>query len=286
MKKFNLILPFAIAFFVVSCDNSNRPETLDTVESPAETANSDEVDAFFRSEQNGIILTEAPSSPAFNDARLSLEEPQNLDALNPGKNRFVFGVSGFELGAQTPGAEHRECANSEQGQHIHWILNNEPYTAHYEPTIEKELQPGKHLLLAFLSRSYHESLKHNSAYLVKQLNVGKTPKGNDFDLNAPMLFYSRPKGEYKGNDIEKLLVDFYPVNVNLSPNGNKVRLIIDGTEFLLTKWAPYRVEGLTPGQHTFRIQLVDNAGLPIAGPFNDSGDRVITLTAGEDHAHH
>jgi hypothetical protein len=277
MKNRFLFTVIAAGLLIAGCD-SDRPETMDTVESPAESANVGQVDAFFRAEKNGIVIYEAPESPDFPNASINLKDPDTDKSLRPGKNRFFFEVDNFELGAQTPDAQHRECANSEQGQHIHWILNNEPYTAHYEPTIEKELKDGKHLLLAFLSRSYHESIKRNNAYTLKQLNVGDTRNAQDFDLNAPHLFYSRPKGEYEGNDTRVLLLDFYIVNTDISDGGNKVRVIIDGnTEFILTKWVPYKIEGLGEGEHTIRIQLIDNAGMPVQGPFNDSGERKVVL---------
>jgi hypothetical protein len=287
MKNRILFTLIAAGLIFTGCD-ADRPETMDTVESPAESANAGQADAFFRAEQNGIIIYEAPESPDFPDAKINLKEPNADKSLKTGKNQFLFEVDNFELGAQTPDAQHLECANSEQGQHIHWILNNEPYAAHYTPNVEKDLKDGKHLLLAFLSRSYHESIKRNNAYTLKQLNVGDIRNAKDFNLNAPHLFYSRPKGEYEGNDAKVLLLDFYLVNANISDGGNKVRVIIDGnTEFILTKWVPYKIEGLGEGEHTIRIQLIDKAGLPVEGPFNDSGERKITLknVPATDHAH-
>ncbi|MDQ3191093.1 MAG: hypothetical protein M3Q58_05815 [Bacteroidota bacterium] len=285
MKRFYFVGAVVAMFLLNSCDQGG-PETLDTAESPAETANEEVVEPYFKEERNGIILTEASDSPSFHDAALSLEKPDLSKNLNAGKNTFTFNVKNFELGSSTPGEEHRPCAVSEKGQHIHWILNNTPYTAHYEPVIEKELEPGKHLLLAFLSRSYHESIKNNTAYILKQLNVGENKDQEDYNLNAPHLFYSRPKGEYEGEDTKKLLVDFYLVNTNLSENGNRIQLTVNETSFILTKWVPYQLEGLPMGENTVRIQLVDKAGMPVAGPFNDSGDRKIILKPSADQASH
>lgn len=228
-------------------------------------------------EKNGIKITELKDSPEFPNAKLTLDESADLNKLSTGKNKFVFKVEDYELGEMTHSTVAEHAANSHQGQHIHWILNNEPYTAHYEPVIEKELQEGKHLLLAFLSRSYHESIKNSTAYVLTQINVGQDSGQPDFNLNDPHLFYSRPKGEYTAAEMENLLLDFYLLNADLSQNGNKVKVWIDGTEFVLTQWKAYMVEGLQPGDHIFRIQLIDENTNPVQGPFNDSGDRKITL---------
>ena len=43
------------------------------------------------------------------------------------------------LGEQTKGNFEFQIANSAQGQHIHYILNNGPYSAHYENSFKKTL---------------------------------------------------------------------------------------------------------------------------------------------------
>ena len=72
---------------------------------------------------------------------------------------FGFEVTNYELGVQTEDATTRGIANSGKGQHIHFILNNGPYSAHYESVFSKSLNVGNYVMLAFLSRSYHESIK-------------------------------------------------------------------------------------------------------------------------------
>jgi hypothetical protein len=90
------------------------------------------------------------------------------------------------------------------------------------------------------------------------------------------MFYSRPKGEYKGLDTERVILDFYLVNTDLSSDGNKVRATINGEQFLIDKWAPYFMEGLPMGESTIKLELVDHTGNIIDGPFN-SVERTISL---------
>ena len=273
MKSLNttLILFVSLIFFM-ACNN--EPENKEeNAEANIEVGEPE----MMAMEKNGIKIIELENSPEFPDAKLNLKEPADVSKLKPGKNKFVFTVEDYELGAMTHSEITDMAANSHQGQHIHWILNNEPYTAHYKPVIEKDLPQGKHLLLVFLSRSYHESIKNNTAYVLKQLNVGDNLTQDDFNMSDPHLFYSRPKGEYTVEEMKNLLLDFYLINTNLSENGKKVKVTIDGTEFILTKWKPYIVQGLNAGDHIFRIQLIDENNNPVSGPFNDSGDRKITL---------
>ncbi len=144
--------------------------------------------------------------------------------------------------------------------------------AYYEPTVSKDIPVGNHVLLSFLSRSYHESVKN--AFLVTPLKVGE-PEGEAPDLSAPHMFYSRPKGTYSGKDTENLLLDFFLVNTEISETGNKVLATIEGEEFEITEWAPYVIKGLGKGEITIRLQLVDQNGELIPGPFNDVTRKVM-----------
>lgn len=229
---------------------------------------------------NGSIkLTEVNESSAFDNATLGLKQPLNLTLPKADTVNFEFDVQNYTLGNQTPDAGQKRCANSAKGQHIHFILDNKPYEALYKPANKVFLKPGKHTLIAFLSRSYHESIKTSTAYVVKQITVGTTAD-TAVDITKPMLVYSRPKGYYIGQDTGRVLVDFYVINTKLSPKGNRVRLTVNGTVFMLSNWKPYLVEGLPMGESTIKLELVDKKGRVIPGPYNVV-ERKITLAAAE-----
>ncbi|MTI21724.1 hypothetical protein E1176_11890, partial [Fulvivirga sp. RKSG066] len=155
-------------------------------------------------EKPKITLTKVSSSPEYPEASLKLNEPAAANEEST-EVSFDFDVTNYELGVQTADADTKGLANSGKGQHIHLIVDNGPYSAHYEPTFSKEMEAGNHVILAFLSRSYHESVKNSSAFIVKQVAIGEA-EGDSVDLSLPHLFYSRPKGTYKGADTEKLLL--------------------------------------------------------------------------------
>ncbi len=227
-------------------------------------------------EKNGIKIYTAAASTSFADAELSLTSPANGATLAEGKDTFNFSVKNYTLGAQTPDADQKMCANSAKGQHIHFIMDNIPYFASYNPQIVQDVKPGHHVLLAFLSRSYHESIKGKKAYILKEFNVGKDAK-DDFSEKAPHLFFSRPKGEYTGEkETKRLMLDFYLVNCSLSDKGYKVRATINGTEFTLAKWQPYFIEGLPIGPNKVKLELLDKKGNVVKSPFN-STERTVML---------
>ena len=219
----------------------------------------------FSCDNNKIKISKVEGSPKYEDAALVLNE------LNSGSElEFSFDVKNYELGAQTEHEFQYSLANSKKGQHIHLIINNDPYSAHYTNKFKKKLDPDNGVILAFLSRSYHESVKNKNAYIFTQ--YGDLEK---IDLDKQYLFYSRPKGTYTGQDTKKLLLDFYLVNTTISKNGNKVRATINDEEFLIDEWSPYYIEGLPKGEVKIKLELINSSGELIDSPFNPSIRTVI-----------
>ena len=215
---------------------------------------------------NKISITKVEGSPEYSNSVLKMNEPIIVDE----GYKFSFDVNQYELGMQTLKDFDYQLANSEKGQHIHFIVNNGPYSAHYENIFSKKLKDSSNVILAFLSRSFHESVKNKNAFVLTQ--VGE----KNIDLNNEFLFYSRPKGTYKGVDTEKLLLDFYLVNSEISANGNKVRATIQDKKFIIEEWAPYYIEGLPKGEIKIKLELIDASGNLIDSPFNPS-NRTVTL---------
>ena len=212
-----------------------------------------------------VTIKKVSGSPEYVNAKLSLKEP----IITEDGYEFSFDVVNYELGMQTLKNFDYQLANSEKGQHIHFIVNNDPYSAHYEEKFSKKFEGDSNLILAFLSRSYHESVKNKNAFVLTQLGEQK------IDLNNEFLFYSRPKGTYKGPATEKLLLDFYLINTQISADGNKVRATIQDKEFMIDEWVPYYIEGLAKGEVKVKLELIDAFGNFIDTPFNPSERTVI-----------
>lgn len=152
---------------------------------------------------------------------------------------------------------------TQMGNHIHVILDNQPYEAYYNLDQEFELRNvanGEHTLRVFPSRPWHESYKNEGAFqMVKftvagggantnqpvttnsgqqmsnansNANTSATPEGKDMansiagtvDKTKPLLTYSRPKGEYKGTDAEAIMIDFWLANARLAGDGGEYRV--------------------------------------------------------------
>lgn len=234
-----------------------------------------------------LQLADVGTSPEFQDAQIAIgkinAEAQGADSV---KVSFAFDVKNYELKSQTSDAGGKQCNNSDKGQHIHFILNNQPYAALYEPKHEVVLAKNtEHYLMVFLSRSYHESVKTPGAAAVHHFKIDENGKVQKMDApTTPMVFYSRPKGDYLGKDTENLLFDFYVWNTTLGQYGNIVKAEIKGdgldTTININTWKPQFLKNMPMGKSSIKLTLVDTAGNKIDGPVTEV-TREFTLAKDE-----
>ncbi|MEN3334943.1 MAG: hypothetical protein V7641_4308 [Blastocatellia bacterium] len=283
----------ALALFTASCEpaatNSNSTNVNSNTAAAAAQAPGMPADAVPVPEAPGYFKA-GPSG----HVSLKFTAPIEASSLDSNAVAATFSITGYPI-YQDPARK--------KGQHIHVILDNEPYEADYNPSVPfspdkfKNLAPGTHSLRAFPSREWHESIKEDDAadfdYVV--FNVGAaTPVVVDKKL--PLLTYSRPKGDYKFKDDPRgLMLDFYVTNATLGDNGYKVRYTLDGKKTaVLTKWEPvwWKWEEVGVGEHTVVLELLDASNKPVPHKFGDwdynHTERKFKVTddaAAADHSH-
>lgn len=218
----------------------------------------------------------------------------------------------LELGGDLKGYKPGMNPETHTGNHIHIILDNQPYEAYYNLEQEFELRnvaDGEHTLRVFPSRPWHESYKNEGAFQIIKFTVknggadnskptttaegntmaAPTPEGKAMqpttagpvDPKKPLLTYSRPKGEYKGADADAIMIDFWLANAKLLSDGGefRVRWSVDGGEpRFIDKWEPIWVKGWTPGKHTVKLELVDKSGNVVDNGGYNSTTREITVS--------
>jgi hypothetical protein len=188
----------------------------------------------------------------------------------------------------------KNWATATGSTHVHLILDNKPYKPIYDPKKPVKLSEllggaaldeGQHVLVAFPSRANHESVKTKGALTTVEFWVGKKGQAT-VDLKKPMLVYSRPKGDYKGDMANHVLVDFQLVNDTLDAKKDHVTIDVTGPGIdkdltaSVTKFGtPYFLDNLQNGAYTVKLELVGADGKALAGPWNST-----TRTINIDHA--
>ncbi len=224
---------------------------------------------------------------------LTVVEPKDNSTVNSSTVKVKLSLSG-----DLKGYKPMKDMTTGMGNHIHVILDNQPYEAYYNLDQEFELgnvSDGEHTLRFFPSRPWHESYKNEGAFkMVKfsvknggadttkpatsnanqplsNANAAATPEGKDMkestagavDAAKPLLTYSRPKGDYNNADAENIMIDFWLLNAKLQGDGGeyRVKYSVDGGEAkFLEKWQPIWLIGWANGKHTVKLELVDKAG--------------------------
>jgi len=239
-----------------------------------------------------VEITPVPQSPSIEEADVRITYPKDEAVVEKADVDLKFDVDSFDTGAQTKTPRADSLAHSEKGQHLHVIVDNKPYMACYDPSEPfdiGELEPGVHTVVAFPSRSYHESVKGPGAYAkpgyfegYAWTNFYVKEKTGDKMLNDDKVsvIYSRPKGTYTGDAADRILLDFYLHNVELgSYNATyTVTTAEKGTEIAskkLTKWQPAYLTGLSPGTYEVNLRLLDENGKTVPGPTNDTTREIV-----------
>ena len=234
----------------------------------------------------------------------------------PAKNASINGSTvevKLELSGDLKGyVPHKDPATG-KGNHIHVILDNQPYEAYYEinqPFELRNVTEGNHTLRVFASRPWHESYKNDGNFQMVEFTVkgggdaskptttkdgqtmaSPTParegkdmaksSGGNVDPAKPLLTYSRPKGEYKDQDADPIMIDFWLSSARLQGDGGqyRVRYSIDGGDAkFLDKWEPIWLSGWINGKHTVKLELVDKDGILVDNGGYNSTTRDINVT--------
>ncbi|MEZ5345915.1 MAG: hypothetical protein R2681_10215 [Pyrinomonadaceae bacterium] len=242
---------------------------------------------------------------------LTVESPKENETINSStvkiKVKIGGDLKGLKMGKDESGA----------GNHVHVILDNQPYVAHYmwdEGFELRNVTDGEHTLRLFASRPWHESYKDTKAFKIIKFTVkdGKadetkpTTDANDntmadaksgenkaegadveestagnVDFQKPLLTYSRPKGEYKGADAEAIMLDFWLLNAKLSGDGGEYNVrytVNEGEPQLIEKWEPIWLKGWKEGKNTVKLELVDKDGKLVENGGYNSTTREITVS--------
>lgn len=242
---------------------------------------------------------------------LKIVEPKADSTLPSSTVKVKIELSG-DLKGYKPHMDHE----TKTGNHVHVILDNQPYEAYYNIDNDFELRnvaDGEHTLRVFPSRPWHEAYKNDGAFQMLKFtvknggadatkptttnngntmanaNTAPTPEGKDMQnstagaINAtkPLLTFSRPKGEYKGADADAIMIDFWLTNAKLKDDGGnyRIRYSVDGFKStFIDKWAPIWLTGWPAGKYSITLELTDHEGKLVDNGGYNSTTREITIT--------
>jgi hypothetical protein len=314
--------------------NANTGVNVNASASPAATA-TPAAQALTQTERPQKIEDMMAARGAEDEAKpaLKITEPKEGATVTGSTVKLKLTLAG-DLKGYKP---HKDPSTG-MGNHIHVILDNQPYEAYYNldgPFELRNVSEGQHTIRVFASRPWHESYKNDGSFQMVTFtvkgggdaskptttNAGEkmadntgaaskviapvkpsgnanapaadstpkpTPEGRDMqpstggsvDKTKPLLTYSRPKGEYKGDDTNAIMIDFWLSNAKLQGDGGdyRVRYSVDGGEAkYIDKWEPIWLAGFVAGKHTVKLELVDKGGNAVDNGGYNATTREITV---------
>lgn len=256
--KYPLLVALVSILSLSACSHTNNTTT---VQSPAQESSKAPSAAPQHSSAIPATINQMQVDQMIPEVELQILEPAPDQLYQPGQDVEVkVALSKYEIG-------------NEIGQHIHVIVDNKDYAAHYttDHIVLKGLSEGTHSLRIFPARHYHLSLKTPGVFKQVSFHVGQKSPDYTFDPSKPYITYSRPKGTYTVEAAQKgLLLDFYVQNATL---GQDARVIysVDGVESSTEVWEPVMLPPMGVGKHKIGLKLVDMQGNPLHnGDFNDN----------------
>ena len=234
-------------------------------------------------------------TPESDSILLTIAVPKQGDYVASNPMWIQFRIDGYALGADSSQFDRsNDLVVSDMGQTVHVVIDNEPYFPVNEPAINPfnedgyyyntsykfevpySLKEGSHTLRVFPTRSYGESLKGENTLHAITFHLGSSGGNSGTDLSKPYLTYNEPSNQVRLVEGKPVLLDFLISNCELTADGYKVRLTIDGRNSQsLVSWQPYYIYGLSKGKHTIRLELIDGRGRLVSGPFNDVERKIV-----------
>lgn len=180
MKYTKLFILALAAAAIAACggtatDNSNQPKM-----SNANTAPAAQVLTVVERPQSVKDKMAARGEQDTAQPKLVIQEPKAGATINSSTVKVTLDLSG-DLKGYKPHMDHE----TKTGNHVHIILDNQPYEAYYEiaqgPFELRNVADGEHTLRVFPSRPWHEAYKNEGAFQMVKFTV----KNGGADTSKP-----------------------------------------------------------------------------------------------------
>ena len=147
----------------VGASPSPGAQTLTRVDPPASVTEQKAAREDLRDDTRPVLEIVAPADGS------TVQGPDVAVRLELGGNE----LHGYKTG-KDPATMVNNDPSTMKGNHIHVILDNEPYEAYYnlgEPFVLRNLSEGRHTLRVFASRPWHESYKNEGSFQMAVFTV-------------------------------------------------------------------------------------------------------------------
>lgn len=162
----------------------------------------------------------------------------------------------------------------EGGNRLQVVLDNRRSVLVYEtagPITFTNLMPGGHLLRVFAVAGDGRFAPGDGAFASMAFHSLKQGVDNIPEANEPVLSVSSPRGIYEANAAGLIVFDYRIHGVALSPNGYRLRFLVDGRERITHEGGPVLLPALGSGTHRLVAEVVDMDDVAVPGIYSRVG---------------
>jgi hypothetical protein len=237
--------------------------------------------------KSDVRIVSVTPTPQSEEVKIKIVYPEDNSIKLDNRIWIQVRLRGFPLGVISDFPRRDELATRGLGQSIHVIIDDKSYFPvtgprlapfddegdFYQSMYKFEspvfLKEGEHTIRAFPCRSYGECLKNPGSFDIVKFFVKKKKISKGIKLSKPYITYNEPTNRAKYKVKDPILLDFYLKNCDLSQDGYRVRVTIDGKkQRILFEWIPYYIYGLKSGKHTINLTLLDKKNHPVNNQYS------------------
>lgn len=185
----------------------------------------------FAAATSNLRIVSVDPSPEADNVDLTIQYPEENELKQSLPILIQIRVDGFPLGIETETPRRKEIRASDKGQTIRVVIDDMPYIllnednaptdafdnhdVYFRQSVETKLKDsikqGDHLIRVYPAYSYGEAVRGDDTYNASVFSYKKQGIAQ-IDLNAPMITYNEPQGNFSSS--MPILLDFYATIVN------------------------------------------------------------------------
>lgn len=172
----------------------------------------------------------------------------------------------------------------EGGNRLQVVLDNRRSVLIYDAAQSitfTNLAPGGHMLRAFAAAGDGRFATGDGAFVAVAFYSLKQGVDNIPEPGEPVLTVSSPRGAYEGDAAALIVFDYRVYGVALSPNGYRLRFLVDGRERITHEAGPVFLPALGPGTHRLVAEVIDMDDVAVPGIYSKVGTTFDVRPAGE-----
>lgn len=172
---------------------------------------------------------------------------------------------------------------AEGGNRLQVVLDNRRSVLVYDatqPLLFTNLSRGGHMLRAFAVAGDGRFVVGEGAFAATVFHSLGQGVENVPEPGEPVLTVSSPRGTYEGQAAALVVFDYRIHGVSLSPNGYRLRFLLDGRERITHEPGPVFFPALGPGTHRLVAEIVDLDDVAVPGIYSRVGSTFEVRPAG------